>query len=117
MAPVRSVRQLVVWRHAMKLVRRVYRESSGLPPGERFGLQPQLRRCAVSIPSNVAEGWGRRSRRDYVRFLRVARGSTYELSTQLEICHDLGYPGDWRALAADCEEVARVLHSMIDRLQ
>jgi len=82
---------LEVWRDAMDLVEAIYRFSAQFPDNERFGLTSQLRRAAVSIPSNVAEGAARRSTRDYLRFLSIARGSLSELDTQQQIAIRLGF--------------------------
>jgi len=73
------------------LVRRVYELSATFPDDERFGLTAQMRRCAISVPSNIAEGAARASAREFTRFLMVARGSLSELDTQLRIAHDLGF--------------------------
>ena len=81
---------LRVWQEAIALVAAVYRVTGAFPPAEQLGLTSQLRRAAVSIPSNIAEGWGRGSRADYTRFLRVARGSLYEVKTQLIIAQRSG---------------------------
>ena len=81
---------LEVWRDAMDLVEAVYRFSATFPDTERFGLTAQLRRAAVSVPSNIAEGAARRSTPEYLRFLSVARGSLSELDTQQQIATRLG---------------------------
>ena len=83
--------RLEVWRDAMDLVECVYRFSGSLPDSERFGLTSQLRRAAVSVPSNIAEGAARRSTQEYIRFLSIARGSVSELDTQQQIACRLGY--------------------------
>ena len=83
--------RLEVWQEAMRLVRLVYLASSQMPEHERFGLQSQLRRAAVSVPSNIAEGAARGGKAEYARFLQIARGSLMELDTQLWLCQDLGY--------------------------
>lgn len=83
--------RLDVWRDAMALVEAIYRASADFPEQERFGLTAQLRRAAVSIPSNIAEGAARRSRPEYLRFLSIARGSLSEVDTQLQIAQRL----DW----------------------
>lgn len=88
---IRSHRDLHAWQHSYALGLALYRATTGFPAEERFGLTSQLRRCAVSIASNIAEGYGRGSRQDYLRFLRTARGSICELDTQLHFAHDLGF--------------------------
>jgi four helix bundle protein len=82
---IQSYRDLLVWQKGMELVRGIYRITRGFPDEEKYGLASQLRRAAVSIPSNIAEGYGRNSTNDYVRFLRMGIGSLYEVQTQLEI--------------------------------
>jgi four helix bundle protein len=90
MSSVRDFRDLRVWQAAMDLATRVYRLARLLPLEERFGLSQQLRRAVTSVPSNVAEGWGRRSRPEFVRYVRVANGSLRELQTQILLCRRLG---------------------------
>jgi four helix bundle protein len=88
--PIRSYRDLDVWRDGVTLVRDVYRLTQDWPSSEQFGLISQLRRAAVSIPSNVAEGWGRQKRGEFDQFLRYARGSLFEVETQLIIAAEVG---------------------------
>jgi four helix bundle protein len=89
--PIRSYRDLVAWQQARILVKATYVATKLFPKEETYGLTQQIRRAAVSVPSNIAEGYGRGSRKDYVRFLLTARGSLYELQTQLLLAQDLGY--------------------------
>ncbi len=84
-------RRLEVWKKSMDLVTQVYSLTASFPGAERFGLVDQMRRCAVSIPSNLAEGAARRNDKELVQFLYVAMGSASELDTQLEISRRLGY--------------------------
>jgi four helix bundle protein len=90
-SPKRPHEDLEVWRDAMKLVEQVYGFSAQFPDAERFGLTSQVRRAAVSIPSNIAEGAARRSTLEYLRFLSMARGSLSELDTQYQIAIRLGF--------------------------
>ncbi len=111
-----SYRDLVAWQRGIDLVEHVYRQTGDLPKDERFGLVAQMRRSAVSVPSNSAEGWGRGTRNDYVRFLRTARGSLFALSTQAEICKRLRFAGDWDHIMDTADEVRRILHGLIRSL-
>ncbi len=88
---VRSYEDLRVWRAGIDFAEAVYITTRDFPGEERFGLTSQLRRAAVSIPSNIAEGWGRGSKLDYLRFLRIARGSLFEVQTQLLIANRVGF--------------------------
>jgi four helix bundle protein len=82
---------LTVWQKAIDLVGMIYMLTREYPPEENFGLTNQMRRCAVSIPSNIAEGQGRSSSKEFERFLRISLGSLAELDTQMEISRRLGY--------------------------
>ncbi|MDY7109703.1 MAG: four helix bundle protein [Planctomycetota bacterium] len=113
MSHSRSYRDLIAWQKAMELVVSVYRMTGALPDEERFGLTSQMRRCAVSIPSNIAEGRGRGDNRDFTGFLTVARGSLMELATQIDICPRLGYTGVWESLMDGADEVRRILQGLI----
>jgi four helix bundle protein len=86
-----SYRDLKVWQKSIDLAEKVYRLTATFPTAEIYGLTSQMRRAAVSIASNIAEGWGRHSRKDYSRFILVARGSNDELHTQLVIAGRLGF--------------------------
>ena len=87
--PVGSYKDLIVWQKAMVLAEKVYALSSSFPDTERFGLQSQLRRAAVSVPSNIAEGRSRNGKREFVQFLYIAIGSLNEIETQLELTRRL----------------------------
>jgi four helix bundle protein len=90
-ANITGFKDLVAWQKAMTLVTDIYRLTERLPDHERFGLTSQLRRAAVSVPSNVAEGHGRVQKKDYQRFVDIARGSTNEIETQLLVAVNLGF--------------------------
>jgi four helix bundle protein len=90
---VRSHRDLIVWQRALELVQEVYGVTGGFPRREEFGLAAQMRRAAVSIPANIAEGHGRRTTRDYLRFLSMANGSLRELETYWDVVLMLKYVG------------------------
>lgn len=106
---------LKVWQRAMDLVYGVYKVTQVFPKHELYGLVSQLRRAAVSIPSNIAEGKGRVTRKDLNLFLCHARGSLHELETQLLIARHLGYlnEADATRLLDHCKEVGRMLHGFI----
>jgi four helix bundle protein len=99
----------------MQLVTAVYRATASFPKDELFGLTSQLRRAAVSIPSNIAEGQGRLSEKEFRYFLGQARGSLMEVETQLQIAENLGYleTETNRALMEACGEVGRILNGLI----
>lgn len=116
---VRSFRDLEVWKRAMELTVSVYRLSQGFPREERYGLTEQLRRCAVSVPSNIAEGQGRLNTREFRQFLGIARGSNCELQTQLEIARALHF-GDATLLGQSeqlSHEVGKMLFGLLASLK
>ena len=112
-------RDLVVWQRSMELVKQVYIATRLLPKEELFVLTSQLRRAVNSIPSNIAEGYGRHSRNDYLRFLNIARGSKNEVETQLQICLMLDYLKleDIAEAQAVCTEVGKMLNSLINTVE
>jgi four helix bundle protein len=105
---------LVAWQKAMKLVKDIYRATQDFPREEIYGLTSQLRRAAVSVPSKIAQGHGRNSRREFHQFVGHARGSLLEVETQLEIPRDLGYLTAPTAaeLLRQANEVGRVLNGL-----
>ena len=118
MTQIKTYRDLVVWQKSMALVTEIYRLSKSFPKDETYGLISQMRRCSVSIPSNIAEGYGRNSTSDYVRFLHIATGSLYELQTQMEISSRLEYlkRADFDRLYESSREVERMLSSLSRKL-
>ena len=115
---INSYKDLEVWQKSMALVTEIYRIVKLLPPEERYALSDQMRRAAVSIPSNIAEGHARSNRRDYINFLSMSRGSNAELQTQCLICVNLGYiKNDNIQLALSLsDEVGRMLTTLIAKL-
>lgn len=115
---IKNYRDLIVWKKSMELVTKVYVVTKTFPKEETYGLIPQIRRSSISIPSNIAEGYGRHSTNDYVRFLQVARGSLYELQTQLEICLNLDYLSKQRfeEIYEQSREIERMLCSLITKI-
>jgi four helix bundle protein len=114
-----SFRDLIVWQRAMQLTVAIYRLTQEFPKEELYGLTSQIRRCAVSIPSNIAEGQGRLSAGEFRQFLGIARGSTCELQTQLEIARSLGLGSSVRIDEADVlsNEVRKMLFGMLGSLE
>ena len=110
-----TYRDLKVWQKAIQLVLFIYAITKQFPDDEKYGLISQMRRCAVSIPSNIAEGKGRSSKKDMNVFLCHARGSVHELETQLLIASELGYlaPNEPTRAFGDISEVARMLNGLI----
>jgi four helix bundle protein len=115
MQKVNSYRDLLVWQRGIDLVEHVYQISKTFPDHERFGLTSQVRRAAVSVPSNVAEGWGLGSRKQYLHHLDMARGSLYEVETQMTIAWRLGYVDatGHETLLAQTDELGRVLFGLM----
>ncbi len=103
----------------MQLTTDIYRLTQNFPKHEIFGLTSQIGRSAVSIPSNIAEGYGRNSTQDYVRFLRIACGTLYELQSQLEISSNLNYLSepDFNQLFESTREIERMLSSLISKIE
>jgi len=115
---MQDYRNLDVWQRAMGLAEVCYSITNGFPQREQYGLASQLRRSAVSIPSNIAEGCGRDSPREFARFLRIAYGSGCELGTQIELARRAGL-GDQAALASaatEAERVRRMLTGLLTKL-
>jgi len=115
---MKTYRDLLIWQKSMALVTEIYKLSKTFPSDESYGLSSQMRRCAVSIPSNIAEGYGRNSTSDYIRFLRIATGSLDELQTQLDISLNLRYlnKSDFDKLYESTREIERMLSSLTKKL-
>ena len=114
---IKTFRDLIAWQKAMELARRIYQVSTRMLDSEKYGLTNQMRRAAVSIPSNIAEGYGRQSLPDYIRFLKIARGSLMELQTQLTLAEQLNFIRIPQELSALQEETDRVLQGLIRSLE
>ncbi len=113
-----SYKDLIVWQKSMDLAEEAYRITSSLPKEELYSLSGQIRRAAVSIASNIAEGYGRNSVKEYCRFLSIARGSKNEVETQLLLCVRLGYL-EQKQLSASfslCDEIGKMLNALINKL-
>jgi four helix bundle protein len=117
MATVHTHRDLTAWQEAMKLVELVYRDTSSFPNEEMFGLKNQIRRSAVSVPSNIAEGSARMTTGELVQFLGIARGSLAELETQLELAARLHLLGRSAVSASQVILVGKLVNGLIKSLQ
>lgn len=109
-SPARSFRDLVVWQRAHEFVLAVYRYTESFPEREKYGLEHQLRRAAISIPANIAEGFGKRSQAEKARFLNIAEGSVEECRYYLILSQDLGY-GQNQSLMSTLEEASKILNA------
>lgn len=107
-------RELIVWQKSMKLAKEVYLYSRKMPTEERFGLCSQLQRSAVSIPSNIAEGSKRGTRKDFGQFLKIASGSAAELETQMQLSEEI-YHLSATSIHGLLKEVQKMLESMIKK--
>lgn len=116
---IRSYKDLIVWQKSMGLVESIYHISENLPSKEQFGLISQMRRAAVSIPSNIAEGYGRQSSGSYAQFLSIARGSLLELETQIELCFRLKLIQqiDAEKILNETTEINKMLSSLISKIK
>jgi four helix bundle protein len=114
----KSFRELLVWQKGIQLSVLVYRLSKQFPREEAYGLSNQMRRAAVSIQSNIAEGVGRLNTREYKQYLGVARGSSFELQTQLTTARELGFGEieQLREAESACDEIGRMLFGVIQAL-
>jgi four helix bundle protein len=108
---MKTYTELFVWQKSMELVTTIYRETRNFPKEEVYGLTSQIRRCAVSIPSNIAEGFGRKSQQDFIRFLKISMGSLFELQTLLRIAKNLEYieESEFNTVFEETREIERML--------
>lgn len=114
---MKSHKDLDVWKKSMDLVTDIYRTTKDFPKEEIYGLTNQMRRCVVSIPSNIAEGAGRNSKREFIQFLYIALGSVSELETQILICNNLGYLLTPNAFLERVESLKKMLNGLINSLK
>jgi four helix bundle protein len=112
-------KKLDVWNAALELVLATYRLSESFPGGERFCLTEQIRRASLSIPSNIAEGAARQTKKEFIHYLHIAQGSLSELDTQLELAKRLQYltDGDWASLDGQMLRVDKMLSGLIRHLK
>jgi len=116
---IKSYRDLDIWKRSMDLVERIYRLTKGFPKEELFGLTSQLRRCAVSIPSNISEGFMRQHTNEIIQFLYISLGSCGELDTQLEVAFRLSYIRDTekREIDEEIDHLSRMIRNLIKSLR
>ncbi len=116
---MKTYRDLIVWQKSIHFVSKVYQISKTFPKEEIYGLTSQMRRSAISIPSNIAEGYGRKSTDDYLRFLQIAISSLYEIQTQLEISINLKYlsKNNYEKVYELSREIERMLSSLIRKIK
>ena len=113
----RAHHRLVAWKESMDLVKAIYTLTGAFPHEERFGLTSQMRRAAVSVPSNISEGAARGSTREFMQFLYFARGSLSELETQLLIASELEYAGEIRPVATQINKMFSLLAGLMRNLE
>ena len=114
MVYIQSYKELIVWQKGIRLVKEIYILTGLFPPSETYGLTAQLRRASISIPSNIAEGYGRKSSKEYAQFYSIAYGSALELETQIIIAKELGFAknGDYAKIDVLIKEVSSMLNVM-----
>lgn len=114
--PISSFRELKVWQKSFQLTALIYELTAKMPSHEQFGLTSQARRCAVSIPSNIAEGQQRRNRKEYRQFLGISQGSAAELETQLLLIEEI-YKLSVSDLLSELSEIQKMLYALIKKLE
>lgn len=119
MVYLKSYKELIVWQKSILLVKKIFLLTGTFPQSELYGIVSQMRRAAVSIPSNIAEGYGRKSSKEYAQFYSIAYGSGLELETQLIIAKDLGFgkKEDFAEIEALLEEVLKMLNAMTSKMK
>ena len=113
----RKHHDLIVWQQAIALVKLVYTATREFPREETYGLTAQIRRAAISVPSNIAEGAARSTDREFAQFLTIARGSLSELETQIILARELGYLSDDSQLRAEVDQVFRLLAGLLNAVR
>ena len=114
---IQSFKELIVWQRSIELVKEMYKITEQLPKSELYGLMSQMRRAAVSIPSNIAEGKKRKTKKDFLQFLRITDGSAAELETHIIISKDLYSEVNFTVAESLLEEVQKMLITMIKKLE
>lgn len=117
---INSYQDLEVWKKAMELVTDIYKITQSFPKEELYGMTNQLRRASVSVPANIAEGWGRGTTKGYIQFLRIARGSLLEVETLMTISQNLGYVNAQdlqEQILQKIIEISKMINSLINSLK
>ena len=119
MSEVKSFRDLLIWQKGVELVKDIYSLTAGFPRNEIYGLSSQMQKAAVSVPSNIAEGFRRSHKKEYAQFLSIALGSLGELETQVEISKKLGYLGEsvYQKTITDIEILCKMIQSLLKKVR
>lgn len=118
MEKIKDIKELKVWQKGMEIVKDIYKATSTFPKEELYGLSAQMRRAAVSVPSNIAEGFKRHHGKEFKQFLYIAMGSTSELETQLIIAKELGFIGtnEFESITEKIDHLSKMLSSLIKKV-
>jgi len=116
---MKNYKELIVWQKSVELAKLICSISTEFPPEEQYILISQINRCAISIPSNIAEGWSRNSTKEFINFLYISRGSLAELETQTIIAKELGYLTNDKLMKIQehVNELRKMLHTIITKLK
>lgn len=115
---MKTHKDLLVWKRSIQFVTNVYKLTAGFPENERYGLSSQLRRAAISIPSNIAEGAARGSSKEFIRFLFISRASAVEIETQLVIAENLGFKNsEAKHLDRELNSISKMISALINKLK
>ena len=115
---IESFKDLIVWQKGIELVNEIYKVTKHFPKDELYGLTSQARRAAISVPANIAEGWGRGTTKNYIQFLEISRGSLYELNTLIIISVNQEYLSSEKCseIESNINEIGRILNAIITKL-
>jgi four helix bundle protein len=116
---ISSYKDLIAWQKSIALVTDIYMLTKSFPAEEKYGIVSQMNRAAVSIPSNIAEGWGRESSKNYLQFLKISRGSLMETETLLQISRNLNFisTDEYKSITENVDELAKILQGLIKSIQ
>ena len=119
MKKIKTYKDLLIWQKGIEIVKETYSVLAGFPKDEVFGLQSQMKRSAISIPSNIAEGWGRNYTQNYIQFLKISRGSLLELETQFIIAKELNFISieNYKKIEELIIEESKMLNAFIKSLE